>query len=389
MATPPVDARRTRRLLLVLGLACLAANLAGRALDPLVGVLAAEFATSPATIALLSTAFALPYALVQPALGPIGDSIGKRRVIRVCLLVLGGALAGAALAPDLGTLAVLRMLAGAAAGGTFPLCIAIIGDRLRLEDRQVALSRILVAGLTGAAAGALLSAALEPLIGWRGVSLLCAVAALAAAVPMRAEPGVREAGRPVNLAEALIRYRHLWSLPAARILYGSVFLEGVLIFGMFPFIAPLLAERALGGAPEAGFAVAAFAAGGFVFAAIVPALLRRGGQRATLGVGGIVAALGLTAQGLAPAAWVLILGCLLVGLGFYLMHSAIQTRVTEVAPMARGSAVAMHSFCFFLGQSLGPAAMGAGRALLGPDLALLVAAVGIAALGVRLSRRGR
>ncbi len=379
----------TGRLLLILGLACFAANLAMRSLDPLVGVLAGEFLRPPETVALLSTAFSLPYALVQPVLGPVGDAVGKRRVIRACLVVLVLALVGHLFVTDLATLAVLRMIAGGAAGGTFPLCIATIGDRVRIEDRQLALSRLLVAGLTGSAAGALLGAALEPYLGWRGVSLVCAVAAAGAVLVLRREAGEAPvAPRRLNLAEALARYRQLWSLRAARVLYGSVFLEGMLVFGIFPFIAPLVIERGLGGQREAGLAVAAFAGGGFLFAALAPAMLRIGGQRLTLRFGGFVAASGMVAQALAPNAWVLVAGCLVLGLGFYMMHSAIQTRVTEVAPQARGSAVAMHAFCFFMGQSLGPAVMGLGRGALGAEPPLFIAAAGLAGLGLFLARTG-
>ncbi|MGK7863462.1 MFS transporter [Falsiroseomonas sp. E2-1-a4] len=389
MADPP-DRRQTRRLILVLGLACLASNLATRAYDPLVGVLAEDFAASPATIALLSTAFALPYALVQPVLGPLGDAAGKRRVIRICLVALAVALAAAALAPDLGTLTMLRILAGAAAGGIFPLAIAAIGDHVPMERRQVALSRLLVAGLTGSAGGALLSAALEPWIGWRGVTLVCAGAALAALPMLRSPPGKPEQRGPkLNLADSLQRYRQIIALPAARVLYACVFLEGMLIFGIFPFIAPLLAERGQGGVTEAGFAVAAFGIGGFVFAALAGLMLRRMGQSRMVLLGGVLAALGLVAQAAAAHAAVLVAGCLLLGLGFYMMHSSIQTRVTEVAPMARGSAVALHAFSFFLGQSLGPAVMGGGRAAIGAEWALVIAALGVLGLGFWLSRRGR
>jgi len=38
-------------------------------------------------VALLTTAFALPFALVQPVLGPVGDMVGKVRVMIACLAV--------------------------------------------------------------------------------------------------------------------------------------------------------------------------------------------------------------------------------------------------------------------------------------------------------------
>ncbi|MGX9966394.1 MFS transporter [Roseomonas sp. F4] len=391
MAEPPERRpSETRRLILVLGLACLASALAMRSFDPLVGVMAAEFAATPATIALLSTAFALPYALVQPVLGPLGDAVGKRRVIRICLLALAAALAAASLAPDLSALTLLRILAGAAAGGIFPLAIASVGDQVPMERRQLVLSRLLVAGLTGSSGGALLSAALEPWVGWRGVTLVCAAVTLAAVPMLRADPQRPDPRGPrLNLFDTLRRYRQIIAQPAARVLYACVFLEGMLIFGIFPFIAPLLTERGQGGVAEAGLAVGFFGLGGFLFAILAGLMLRRMGQNRMVVLGGIVAAAGLLAQALAPVAAVLISGCLLLGLGFYMMHSSIQTRVTEVAPMARGSAVALHAFSFFLGQSLGPAAMGLGRAALGPEWALAACALGVLGLGVWLARRGR
>jgi predicted MFS family arabinose efflux permease len=376
------------RLIFVLGLGAGASSLAGRALDPLVGVLAGEFAVAAATVALLSTAFALPYALVQPVLGPIGDALGKRRVIRACLVVLTLALVASAFAPDLATLALLRVLAGSAAGGVFPLAIASVGDNVPLERRQVALSRLLVAGLTGSIAGGALSALLEPFIGWRGVMLLCAFAALMGLLVLRQEtpPPVT---RRLNLAEALTRYRHILGLRAARRLYIAVFLEGALLFGVFPFLAPIFTERGQGGATEAGLAIAAYALGGFAFAALAPGLLRRFGQSGTIMLGGAVCGTGLAGLAVAPMAWIGVACCLVLGLGFYMVHSAIQTRVTEVAPQARGSAVALHAFSFFLGQSLGPVLIGAGRAALGSVAALLAAAAGMVLLGLWLGLAGR
>lgn len=376
----------TNRLILVLGLACAVSTLALRAIDPLVGVLSAEFAIPAATVALLGTAFALPYALIQPVLGPVGDSIGKRRVIKVCLLLLAVTLAVSALAPDFGWLMVMRALAGAASGGIFPLCIAIIGDRVPIERRQVALSRLIVAGLTGSAGGGAMAALLEPFIGWRGVLLVCAAATLAGLLALRGGEAA-PAGRRLDVGEALARYRQILSLVAARRLYLAVFIEGALVFGVFPFLAPLFAARGLDGAAVAGMAVAGFAGGGFAFAGLAPLLLARLGQARMVVLGGLVAAAGLLVLAFGPGAWVGVLGCFVLGLGFYMIHSSIQTRVTEVAPASRGSAVALHACCFFLGQALGPVLMGGARAVVGPEWALAATAAGLIALAAWLGPR--
>ena len=62
--------------------------LATRLLDPLITFIAADFATSVSAVVLLSSAFALPFGLSQPFLGPAGDTFGKVVVIKVAIAVV-------------------------------------------------------------------------------------------------------------------------------------------------------------------------------------------------------------------------------------------------------------------------------------------------------------
>ena len=86
-------------LLLVLSLCGFSGALATRLLDPLVTSIAADFATSVSVVALLSSAFALPFGLSQPFLGLTGDAFGKVVVIKVAVAVLAVCLLASALAP--------------------------------------------------------------------------------------------------------------------------------------------------------------------------------------------------------------------------------------------------------------------------------------------------
>ena len=120
--------------------------------------IAADFATPVGVVALLSSAFALPFGLSQPFLGPAGDAFGKAVVIKVAVAALALCLIASALAPDLTVLFISRVLGGVAAGGIMPVCMALIGDSFPMADRQVALGRYvgatLVGQLVGASAGA-------------------------------------------------------------------------------------------------------------------------------------------------------------------------------------------------------------------------------------------
>lgn len=388
--SPPVPPQGdVRRLILLLGAAGFAGAIGGRVLDPFVSGIAQEYAAPVDQAALLATAYAMPFALIQPILGPVGDALGKRRIIRIGLVALALCCLATPFAPSLGALLVLRALAGMAAGGVMPLTLAAVGDAVPLKDRQVALSRLLTFSISGQIAGGALAGVLADPVGWRGLVWLCgALAAGAAAlnflVPFGGPPEPRGRFDPVR---SLGRYRMIYGMAAARLLYLSVAVEGVLIFGTFPWFAPMLEARGLGGTAEAGMAVAAFGAGGILYTLIARMLLVRLGQRRMVVLGGGLAAMALLGFALAPSAAVFILAGLLLGAGFYMMHNSIQTWVTEVAPEARGSAVALHACHFFLGQSLGPILVGLLIGGAGAPVAMTIGAVGLVLLGLRLGRR--
>src|SRR5688572_17752280 len=104
MAPMSAAAPSVLRLTVVFGAASFAGAFALRSLDPAAAELGIEFGAPPERIALLATAFALPYALIQPILGPIADATGKRRMVTVALLVLAVMLSLGALAPSFGWL---------------------------------------------------------------------------------------------------------------------------------------------------------------------------------------------------------------------------------------------------------------------------------------------
>lgn len=66
----------------VLGAAAFIVTANARAIDPLLPTIAAEFAVSVGRAALIVTSYAVPYGLCQLLYGPLGDRVGKPRVMR-------------------------------------------------------------------------------------------------------------------------------------------------------------------------------------------------------------------------------------------------------------------------------------------------------------------
>ena len=269
-------------LLIVLSLCGFAGALATRLLDPLITSIAADFHTTVAYVALLSSAFALPFGLSQPFLGPLGDSFGKAVVIKIAASILGVCLIASALAPDLTVLFLSRIIGGVAAGGIMPVCMALIGDSFPLAVRQVAMSRYIGATLIGQLVGASAGGVIAEWIGWRGVlgcAAFLAVIAAFTAVLMLPKSDER-AVAPLRLGDAVARYRLVLRNPRSFVCFGVVFLEGLSIYGIMPFVGDLLRSRGAGGLREAGFVIGGLGIGGLLYASVLPLILNlRAAQR--------------------------------------------------------------------------------------------------------------
>jgi predicted MFS family arabinose efflux permease len=353
-----------RRVLAVTALGNFASSLFVRAIDPMIPQVAHDLVTDPATVALLTTAFALPYAVLQPVLGPLADMIGKTRLMTICLgaLVINGFVSAAA--PNFNVLMASRIASGIAAGGIFPIGLAIAGDLVPIHQRQVAISRLLAAGMLGNLLGTPMAGILGDLVGWRFVlavvGFLCMATFVAAVVGFRgiaARPG---AG--IDLAAVVTGYRTIFRNPLAKYCFGAVMLEGTFMMGIFPYVALLLRANGEPRATIAGIVIAGFALGGVIYSATVSRLLPRIGERGLMLIGAAFMGLAMLAVAL-PAPWpVEMVEFLFLGCGFYMMHGVIQIYATELAPAARGSAAALHSGFFCLGLAIGPIYFGYGLA---------------------------
>jgi len=90
-----------------------------------------------------------------------------------------------------------------------------------------------------------------------------------------------------------------------------------------------------------------------MYAAAVPHLVGRLGQKGLATFGGLLVGLAYLMLAVAPRWWVAPLAVVAVGLGFYMLHNTLQTNATQMSPQARGTAVALFSSALYVGQSLG------------------------------------
>jgi predicted MFS family arabinose efflux permease len=359
-----------------------------RAVEPVIPMIAADLAIDVNTAALLSSAFTFPYALVQPVLGVTGDFFGKTRVMNLCLLVVAVSALVCAVATSFSLLVAMRIAAGLVAGGVFPVAMALIGDLVPVDQRQVAIGRLLGVALTGNVIGASLAGVIGDLFGWRGVfailGLFGLIVTIAAFVAFRGV--VTPPSAPFHRAAVIANFRGIFADPRAKVCFTSVFFEAVFIHGLFPYVALLLLAIGEPRASIAGLLIAAFAVGGVFYSLVLPVLIVRLRERILMLAGGTLAATGLILIALHfPWMWqVAIYG--LFGFGFYLLHGSIQVHVTDLSQTARGAAASLHSSFFYLGQAVGPVVYGYGFAHGEAEPTIFLGAAVVMTVGLTCSR---
>lgn len=386
-AAPAPDALRP--LILVLGACGFASTFTMRLVDPLVPTLAGEFGRTILQVAAMATAFSFSYAVGQPFLGPIADSIGKLRTISICLGLLTLLSILAAFSISFEILTVVRAATGIVAGGIIPIAMAAIGDRAPMAERQIMLGRFLVLMIVGQMAGAACSGMIAEQWGWRSVFIVAGVIAAAAAILVLVVLKPRPIAQrpPLSFKTALANYATVFANPRTKLIYALVIVEGSLIFGMPPYVAAILHERSGIGPSLAGLVIAGTGLGGIIYGVLTRILVERLGPALMTVAGGLTMTLGYGLFALPGLPWWTALVFFTVnGFGFFLMHGTFQAQATELAPSARGSAMALFACALFCGHAIGPVLMGVALALLGTTGAILVFAAGIGLLGIMTPR---
>jgi len=383
----------SNRAVFLLSLAAFASSANFRATDPLLPLLAAEFTVSVGAAASVVTAFAVSYGLLQVIYGPLGDRYGRYAIVSVMTLASALATLACAFATSLEALTLARFVSGAMVGGLIPVSMAWIGDVVAYEKRQAVIARFLLGQILGTAFGQAAAGVLAEAFGWRAIFLvlgaLYVIVGVLLLMELRANPATRRSGggeAPTMIA-GLLRIVDLAKRPHVRLLVGTIFVEGMLMYGSLSFASAHLQQRFSIGPAAAGGMVAAFAAGGVVYAVGARQFLKAFGERGVAFGGGLALGAGFLLLPAVPVAWASVPCMLMVGVGFYMLHSTLQVHATQMAPEARGAAMSLFALCLFSGQSTGVWLGGRVVDAFGASPVFVVSGVGLAFLGWRFRER--
>ncbi len=339
-------------MVFLLAWAAFASSAALRLCDPMLPALAAEFRTTVGGAAIVVTATGLAYGFLQLVFGPLGDHFGKLRVVTgACLASTAGALACAA-SPSLDMLALARALNGATTAALIPLSLAWIGDAVGMAQRQATLARFMTGQIVGLVSGHALGGFFAEHLGWRwGFAFLAGLYLVVGLLLWSALRRQDVAAAPA--ARIPGRYRLVLGQAHGRLVLAMIFVEAVATFGVMTFIPAYLHQRFGISLFHAGLVVAVMGLGGLAYTLFARHWVQSLGQPRLARSGGLLLGLAFLTLALAGHWGWGVLASLLLGLGFYQLHNTLQTLASQMAPQARGTALSLFAFCFFLGQASG------------------------------------
>lgn len=360
-----------QRRLALLGVAAFATMAALRVCDAMLPALAAEFGTGTGRAGQVVAAFAVAYGAALLLYGPLADRYGKFGVVSVATLSCTAGSVACALASSLDGLVASRAFAGAAAAGVTPVAMAWIGDQVPYERRQVVLAQLIGSTTLGLIAGPWVGGVLADTVGWRSAFVLLALVFAVAGGLMCVEawrgrsvsasasgpatpPTTSSPHRPFHAT-----LRTVLEEPWARRVLVFAFVEGAFVFGGLAFLPAHLHARFDLPIRWAGAVLVLYGIGGLLYSRLAPRLLRGVGEAGLARIGATLMCVYFGLLAALPAwSWALP-ACLIGGLGFYMLHSTLQTHATQMAPAARATAVTSFSASLFIGHSLGVAVAGA------------------------------
>ena len=300
-------------------------------------------------------AYALTYAILAPALGPISDRIGRLPLIRAGMALLTIATVASAVAPGVAFLAGARAAAGIGAALFTPAAYAFVGDRYAYEGRQRAMAVVLAGLPVSTVVGVPLAGLLAAAGSWRwGLVAVSSIGALAMLSSFRlsSQRSSTQSGYWSSIVAALRD-------GAAMTPISVSFLWFVASLGLFTYIGQYLYSLFDFGARERALAVGAYGLMGIVGEFGGAAFARRAGKRMAvlLGLLGLVGAFLLVALNRSSGP-VAVLALAVWGAASWFGMPSQQAIISELRPTARGTLLSLNNSSMYLGAVVGSALMG-------------------------------
>lgn len=324
--------------------------------QPLLGLLAAQFGVGSAAIGLLPTLTQLGYGVAILLLSPLGDRYDRRRIIVIKAAGLVAALAFAAVAPGFATLCAASIAIGLMA--TLAQDLVPAAATLAPEaQRGKRVGQVMTGLLLGILLSRVAAGSVAALAGWRAVYGAAAVA-VALLIPLlwrslpRFVPATQASYGALIASMAGLWLKH----PPLR---RAALAQGLLSMAFSAFwstLALVLAGPEFGQGSAVAGAFGLAGAAGALAAPLAGGLADRRGPQAVIRVGALLVFVAFAVQAVAPASlWLLVAVAVVFDLGVQAALVSHQSVVYGLDAASRSRLNAVLVSMMFVGMAAGAA----------------------------------
>ncbi|KYG69512.1 MFS transporter [Bdellovibrio bacteriovorus] len=322
--------------------------------QPLLGMLAREFAVSEKSVSMVPAFTLIGYALGILFLVPLGDMVERRRLMQASMMVAGLFAISLAVSPNILTLGILSFIMGFF-NVSATVLISFSANLAKPEER----GRIVGIVLSGILIGSLMARTLAGFVaenfGWKMVFIFAGSVNLILAI-------ITQWALPAAESHFHGTYKALlsstWDLVKTHATVREAALMGAILFGSFSAfwttLTFLLEGEPFRYTPQT---IGLFGALGMIGAFAAPLAGRyadKKGPAATIRLGLYCAMAAFAILAVSSTAVVgVILGVLILDLGIQVAHISNQTRMFEVSAEARSRLSSIYIFSYFVGGALG------------------------------------
>lgn len=334
-----------------------------------------------------------------PIGGLLGDRIGRKATLILCVILFGLATAVIGLAQSPSEVSVYRFIGGLGLGGALPAATTLIAEFTPQRRRSLSVLLGLVCIPVGGMIGGLLAAELLPQYGWRMLFFVSGIAPLVVAVflmwrlpespqyllakgaaPDRIVASVARMGVQVSPEDRFIDSRRTETKPSLGALFQPGFTRSTLamwvafffcllpVYVIYAWTATLLTSNGFR-VETASFALALFNFGGIAGCIVAGWAIGRFGSRAgmlTMTAAAAIAAAALALLGITPENGAMVMIALTV-LGFFLLGAqgslyalAAQIYPSQIRSTGLGAAAGVGRAGAIISAYVGAAALGMG-----------------------------
>ena len=354
------------------------------AMSPMLIAIAHDLGVPLSSVVQAAGVYFLAYGLSQPLWGTVSDRFGRVATMRVTLLLAGlCSIASAATGTAL-MLGIARGLAGGLFGATYPAALIYLGDTVRADVRQRAVTRLMVGVALGTALASVGAGIIADVSSWRVMFVLTGLAAVALAVRLSVLP---EPQREHHGGTFLRPIGYVARSPITLFVLLCALAEGAVLLGTITLLPPAM-EHAGASTTVAGLVTGVYGGAVYAFSTFVGHYSQRWRPSRLIALGALAAVVACVVLTISQDVVAGVVAAVLLGLAWSAMHSTLQTWATEVLPAARATVVSFFAGALFVGSSLA-AVVAAGLTdegrygVLFAACAVLAVPLGVAAAGVR------